>query len=473
MRSVEDRYERIPTDGEAANWFNNRFVSSRRWLKVEIALVGVALLALLSTRGFKATSTSASIGRATRLHSSQHILHSSSSIYAHRDRPAPRGPQRGLQIKSASIPTGTVDAERSRSVLSLADVKPSFVKLDPLPDEIHGRPLARSSHGLSIVNGGRRLVLYGGENIARTPFELLQALWVADLGDDGTWQWKCGVSEDFYPGLTMPPPRVAHAQAAVDDRFVYVFGGRAGIEMDEAAMNDLWVLDTSNLTWSEVQVSKDGSAPPEKRSFHRMVAVNRSLYVFGGCSAGHGRLADLHRFDIDTKKWHDLGSSSLLRGRGGANVLLLDNDALAVVGGFAGEETKDGHRYDLSKQTWDPALLENLEELRPRSVCIAGSFHSKGVCVLFGGEVDPSARGHEGAGDFANDVVLLDSKTAAYLGSISAASSDWPETRGWSDGATYDDGKGNSYLYLFGGLSGNDAAPERFKDLWRMDLKRS
>jgi hypothetical protein len=293
-----------------------------------------------------------------------------------------------------------------------------------------------------------------------------QALWVADLGDDDVWQWRCIVHDTSHE---QPPSRVGHAQAAVDDKFVYIFGGRAGITMQEAAMNDMWKLDTSSLTWSKVEAS-GGSSPPEKRSFHRMVAVNRSLYVFGGCSADHGRLADLHRFDLDTQTWHNLGASPVLSGRGGANLMLLDNDALAVVGGFAGHETADGNRFDLSKEAWEPGLLQELEGLRPRSVCVVGSALSKGFCAIFGGEVNPSERGHEGAGGFANDLVLLDSKSAKYLGSIPAASSNWPETRGWSNGVTSDDGSGKVYLYMFGGLSGNDESPKRLDDLWRLDL---
>jgi hypothetical protein len=313
------------------------------------------------------------------------------------------------------------------------------------------------------VNGGKRLVLFGGENVARTPVDSNQALWVADRDDDEKWQWRCIMQKD----KETPPPRVGHAQTVADDRFVYVFGGRAGIEMNEEAMNDLWKLDTTDFTWTKV--SDSGGAPPEKRSFHRMLAVNRSLYVFGGCTAGHGRSADLHRYNLDTHTWSDLGASPLLRGRGGANLLVLD-DALAVVGGFAGEETNDGHRFDLSKQTWEPKLMEELDGLRPRSVCVAGSFLSKGVCVLFGGEVDPSTKGHEGAGGFANDIIQLDGKTAKYLGSIAAASSEWPATRGWSDAASHDNGDTGN-LYLFGGLSGDDENPQRLDDLWRLEVK--
>ena len=45
-----------------------------------------------------------------------------------------------------------------------------FERLTPTPDAtLKTTPLARSSHGLSALSNGNRLVLYGGENVARTP----------------------------------------------------------------------------------------------------------------------------------------------------------------------------------------------------------------------------------------------------------------------------------------------------------------
>lgn len=349
-------------------------------------------------------------------------------------------------------------------------VKLSFTLLTPTPDPVHGSPCARSSHGLSIVQNGTRLILHGGENIARTPLEDTQATWAADIDSaTGKWQWRRILAQ------TTPPARLAHAQADWND-CVYIFGGRAGITMDEKAMNDLWKLDTSgdkgSEKWSLVEPEKSISeSPPEPRSFHRMVCVNDSLYVFGGCGA-NGRLADLHRFDLVKKTWHNLGASSL-RGRGGANLLTLaSNRMLAVVAGFAGEETADGQTFDIGASKWnDDMLTAPLQGMRPRSVCVSGSFPSVGCAVICGGEVDPSDRGHEGAGGFENDVVVLKEDSGRYVETIKASPSDpWPEKRGWSDGATVDDGK-TAHFYIFGGLTGDDANPRRLDDLWRMDIQ--
>mmetsp|Transcript_26134 Transcript_26134/g.39552 ORF Transcript_26134/g.39552 Transcript_26134/m.39552 type:complete len:371 (+) Transcript_26134:91-1203(+) len=348
----------------------------------------------------------------------------------------------------------------------MSDLKLSFTQISPKPDPVHGKPCSRSSHGLSVLDNGSLLVLYGGENVARTPLGDQQSLWFAlkEDGSDSDWQWQC-----VLPADTKPPVRVAHAQAAVDHS-VYVFGGRAGITMKEMAMNDLYQLDTTTRQWKLIETK---GTPPTARSFHRMISIGDNLYVFGGCGE-EGRLADLHKLDLTTLTWSNLGASSLLRGRGGPNLLKLQNDQkLAVVAGFAGEETNDGHAFCLQSNSWDPKLMEGLADMRPRSVNVAAS--SSKACIIFGGEVDPSQKGHEGAGGFTNDIVVLDSTTGDHLESIPAPSdgSSWPEVRGWSDGSLVEQNDGSASLFIFGGLSGDDSDPVRLDDLWRLDISSS
>ena len=80
-------------------------------------------------------------------------------------------------------------------------------------------PIARSSHGLSALNGS--LYVIGGEAEARTPIDMavhvLPALEEADAGE-----WRTIKAE------RAPPARIAHAQATVGDELV-IFGGRAGV----------------------------------------------------------------------------------------------------------------------------------------------------------------------------------------------------------------------------------------------------
>lgn len=324
-------------------------------------------------------------------------------------------------------------------------------------------PCERSSHGVSYLKGSRSLFVYGGEHIARTPLNDDQATWLGKLSSTGEGSASC--SWELIKSDIQPPHRIAHAQAKDDDDTVYIFGGRQGITMDERALNDMWSWNEKD-GWKEIKYV--GDVVPEARSFHKMTCIGNKLYVFGGCGNQHGRLNDLYEFNTATCTWTDLGKSHCLRGRGGPNLLPLDQGKkLAVIAGFAGEETKDGHIYDVTQNKWEEHdMSKQLTNLRPRSVCIAVS--SLTNTVIFGGEVDPSHRGHEGAGGFANDVNIFDHTTGTLLQTnrVTDNNNQWPCIRGWSDGDI-----DNSSIYIFGGLTGDDEKPERLNDLWELQIK--
>ena len=111
--------------------------------------------------------------------------------------------------------------------------------------------------------------------------------------------------------------------------------------------------------------------------------------------------------------------------------------------------------------------------MRPRSVCVSGSFPLLGYSVIFGGEVDPSDRGHEGAGGFEQDLVILDETNASFVSSFKPDdASAWPPARGWSDAATLEDESGRGKLFVFGGLAGDDENPKRLDDLWMLEIQK-
>ena len=103
-------------------------------------------------------------------------------------------------------------------------------------------------------------------------------------------------------------------------------------------------------------------------------------------------------------------------------------------------------------------------------MCVSASFPHKDCALIFGGEVDPSDRGHEGAGGFQNDVVILDFQSGAHKETIQKCFSDpeWPEERGWSDGdvGQVDSSLDGKSLFVFGGLTGDDKDSRRLDDLW-------
>eukprot|EP00558_Chaetoceros_sp_UNC1202_P002395 CAMPEP_0197241226 /NCGR_PEP_ID=MMETSP1429-20130617/7321_1 /TAXON_ID=49237 /ORGANISM="Chaetoceros sp., Strain UNC1202" /LENGTH=253 /DNA_ID=CAMNT_0042701029 /DNA_START=243 /DNA_END=1001 /DNA_ORIENTATION=+ len=253
--------------------------------------------------------------------------------------------------------------------------------------------------------------------------------------------------------------------------------------MSEAALNDLWKFDAVHHTWEEIKSGVGAEAEandndacwPDARSFHRMIAVGQHLYVFGGCGTS-GRLADLYQFDTVGKTWTSHGSApDGFRGRGGANLVQTNPTTLAVVAGFAGEEMGDAILFDTAAESWADKRI--VDCVSPRSVCISATVECKSgqdaaahhAVLIFGGEVCPSDKGHEGAGNFANDLVVLGAdgdhgdvtvKTKTIL-TQNGSSDDYPEWRGWSDGDACD-----NTLFFFGGLTGDDDSPKRLDDLW-------
>ena len=335
-------------------------------------------------------------------------------------------------------------------------------------NRLTGEPRERSSHQIAFVDG--RLYATGGEHIARTPID--QKLHVVDLTAGSAW-------ECVSTNGAAPSARIAHTQVVVGTDIWY-FGGRMGIDMDEGALGDLHRYDTVAKTWSAVEASA-GTAP-EARSFHAMAAAPATgkLYVFGGCLPGHRRESDLHEFDITTSTWRELPTldaegAPWCKGRGGAAITISSSGkTLFVVGGFSGEENGDVYAYDLRRETW--AKLG--DDMLPRPCSVTGIATLGDHVVVFGGEVDPSEKGHEGAGAFSNDVSVFrvtdgdegEGGAAATATPVAVAfaapDAPRPTPRGWL-GFT---ATGPASAVLFGGLAGDDASPLRLNDTWTLTL---
>jgi len=328
-------------------------------------------------------------------------------------------------------------------------------------------PIDRSSHAISII--GDVLYVMGGENTARVPID--SAVYALDISNqnlkDGSAAWR-----KIEVQKNSPSPRIAHSQAVIGNR-IYIFGGRQGITMDESPLNDLHYFDTQTETWTEV-VFKGGNAP-SARSFHKMVSVGSSLFVFGGCGNA-GRMSDLHEFDTNSLVWTehsneykagDDGSSEAIKGRGGASLIAANcGTKLFLVGGFAGKEMDDIYIYDLKSKVWN--YLKDVTLPDPRSVCISAEMQIAGkgnYIAIFGGEISESSKGHEGAGGFSNKLILINEETLEVtIADPKNDESGMPLQRGWSSGCSLPNNK--NQLAVFGGLSGNDDDPKRLGDLW-------
>lgn len=308
-------------------------------------------------------------------------------------------------------------------------------------------PCSRSSHKLSAISG--KAYLFGGEATARHAID--SAVHVLD-GDSWT---KLEISG------SEPPPRVGHAQCSVRDNSMLLFGGRTDVSMGEGNLDDTWLFDAGSGAWTQLDLRGEAPSP---RSFHCATAAGDKVYIFGGCGAD-GRLADLYELDLASRRWTAMPPSPDLPGRGGATFeASADGRSLWVCAGFAGEETNDLLRFDISTRQWERAPSG---WLRPRSVSASFSLaHPSGpALLLFGGEVSPSDKGHEGAGAFASDLIAIDAISGAPIHLV-VEDGPKPAARGWAAAAALSP----TEAVLFGGLSGSDADPIRTNDAWLLSV---
>jgi len=300
-------------------------------------------------------------------------------------------------------------------------------------------PLARSSHGVSVV--GDTLYIFGGEHSARNPIGA--ELNCIDLKSDQPKWTEVEVEQ-------APLARFGHSQVTANGS-IYVFGGRMGTDIGEKLMNDLWRFDPKTSKWTELTQTAQGQ-PPSPRSFQSSVVLGNCMYVFGGCS-GEGRMSDLHSYDIDSNCWKQLKTGGF-EGRGGIPLVALGS-SIFVLGGFAGREMKDVHRYDLKSDAW--TQLGDLPE--PVSVAVTQAVH--GNIVMFGGELAPSERGHAGAGNFSDKTTIFSQDMTKILSRDGEGSR--PQARGWTSGSVWNE----DTIVIVGGLTGDDQNPERLMDVWR------
>lgn len=77
-----------------------------------------------------------------------------------------------------------------------------------------------------------------------------------------------------------PSPRRAAASSVVDNRWMVVQGGFDGVK----CLGDTFVLDTTTLAWSCVEIENaHGEAPlPTPRALHSLVPIGHGLLAFGG-----------------------------------------------------------------------------------------------------------------------------------------------------------------------------------------------
>ena len=157
--------------------------------------------------------------------------------------------------------------------------------------------------------GSQRLVWFGGNEQAPE-----QCMF---LNDYTTKTWTFDARCDSYEPIDSadePPSRARHVAVldAARDRMV-IHGGRSRDETSGpyTQRNDVWALDLTNDTWTELDTSGGG---PSARSSHGAAVVGDKMIVYGGNTSTSGLSYnpqdDVWSLDLVTLEWTELATTN-------------------------------------------------------------------------------------------------------------------------------------------------------------------
>lgn len=247
-------------------------------------------------------------------------------------------------------------------------------------------PCARDGHTLSAV--GSVLYLFGGSNYPESE-ECLEGLYAYDIGT---------VSWELCPTQGRQPKVLGHSTAIVGDT-LYIFGG---IYRGNAT-NDLYMLSTGNLTWTQLKAS--GKSPPP-RCDHACAVIGEKFYIMGGSGGEKLWYNDLHVFDTVTLRWDAVNVHGHVPHSRSLHTICAHNSKDIYLFGGSNDKAKvttpfdDLHKLSLSKLKWKKINCGGSGPERRLGHCAVLIY---GQLVIFGGMNDQK--------DF-NDLCIFQTRAA-------------------------------------------------------------
>lgn len=147
--------------------------------------------------------------------------------------------------------------------------------------------------------------------------------------------------------------RHRHAAVLVGSK-IYVFGG---IHNDSVS-SSIYVFDTDNSVWSEVESLGDQPGP---RHSHSMAANGSKLYIFGGYN-GEKALSDLYTFDTKTSLWNKLKTNGQSPNARFSHLMFTFSKFIGILGGCPVSERQELFLLDLQSESWKNIAVKSIEE---------------------------------------------------------------------------------------------------------------
>jgi len=179
----------------------------------------------------------------------------------------------------------------------------------------------------------------------------------------------------------IPKSRTNHATVALGKK-LFMFGGVIKDHNGELQdLDELYVLDTTTLTWRK----EESLSVPPARCGHRMVVIYDKIYLFGG-GAGESwahKFSDVHRYNPKSRKWKQLPCNGECTLSIFSTLFTVGPFMMVFAGQPTQKETVCNHlqAFDTLTCTWyTVATLNTPIERDMTSISIVGS-----VGYIFGG----------------------------------------------------------------------------------------
>ncbi|KAG8832178.1 Negative regulator of mitotic exit [Serendipita sp. 399] len=202
-------------------------------------------------------------------------------------------------------------------------------------------PPARVGHASALVSSV--LIVWGGDTKQTD----------SDKQDEGLYLLNLGTREWTRVATRGPAPagRYGHSVAMVGSRF-FVFGG----QVDGEFLNDLWSFDLNTLKsaplWELVRPAPNNEPPP-RRTGHIMLALDETLYIFGGTDGSY-HYNDTWAFDVNTRTWQELTCIGYIPVPREGHAAALVDDVMYVFGGRGvdGKDLNDLAAFKITTKRW-------------------------------------------------------------------------------------------------------------------------
>lgn len=279
-------------------------------------------------------------------------------------------------------------------------------------------PSPRVNASWSANPNADHIVLFGGEHFDGKLCTFHNDLFVYEIKENAWYK----VVTALEPG-----PRSSHQAVWGPDGKLYVYGGEFGTSKETRFLHyrDFWCLDTTNWTWTSLNINP----LPPARSGHRMVTWGNFIILFGGFVDTTGTttyLDDLWLFDFTKQTWKKVDWFNVNvpkpTPRSAFQLCSFEEGAL-LYGGYCQVKSKNGsYKGEVLNDIWvlrmDP---EDMTQIRwdkkktgssaplPRSGCASTRLGDQ--LLVFGGVFDEDVSDEFIQGTCSNDLYLYTFKT--------------------------------------------------------------